>query len=457
MSADYLANLNARQKEAVLAPPGANLVLAGAGSGKTRVIVRRILRLLEEGAAPSEILAITFTNKAAGEMRERLAAAPGGRARGVWLGTFHAVCARVLRAEAEAAGLPRNFAVFSRSECLALLKRRMEAAGVSAERYPPRSVLEWIGRRKTAVGEEEEAAPPPFSVGETAERLAPGYGRALREAGAVDFDDLLALPLRLFRARPDVLRKYQERFREILVDEYQDTNPAQDALVALLSRARGRVFAVGDDDQGIYGWRGARVENILNFERRFPGARVFRLEENYRSSGSILAFAARVMEGAAARRAKRLFTNNPAGAAVCYLAADDPEAEAEAIIARLVEAGAGGRVPWREVAVFYRVNTQSRPLEEAARRRGVPYQVVKGQRFFDRAEVRDLAAYLRTIIRPEDGEAFARVVNRPPRGLGEARARAIAPEGAANFTMADAEEAIAAGRIRGRPRGASGN
>lgn len=447
MSADYLANLNPQQREAVLAPPGANLVLAGAGSGKTRVLVRRVLRLLEEGAAPSEILAITFTNKAAGEMREPLAAALGEGARGVWLGTFHAVCARILRAEAEAAGLPRNFAVFSRSECLALVRRRMEAAGVSAERYSPRAVLEWIGRRKTAVGEEEP--PLPFSVGETARKLAPGYERALREAGAVDFDDLLALPPRLFRARPDVLRKYQERFVEILVDEYQDTNPAQDALVALLSRAHGRVFAVGDDDQGIYGWRGARVENILNFERRFPGARAFRLEENYRSSGAILAFASRVMGGAAARRAKRLVTSNPEGAAVRFLAADDPEAEAEAIIARLVEAGAGGRVPWGEVAVFYRVNAQSRPLEAAARRRGIPYRVVKGQRFFDRAEVRDLAAYLRALIRPEDGAAFARVVNRPPRGLGETRARAISPEGAESFTMADAEEAVAAGRIKG--------
>lgn len=448
---DYLEGLNPQQKEAVLAPPGANLVLAGAGSGKTRVIVRRVLRLLAEGLAPSRILAITFTNKAAGEMRERLAAAPGGGARGVWVGTFHAVCARILRAESEAAGLPRNFAVFSRAECLALLRRRMKAAGVNADRYPPRSVLEWIGRRKTAIRAEgaDEAEPPPFSLEETARRLAPGYARDLREAGAVDFEDLLALPLRLFRSRPDVLRKYQERFREVLVDEYQDTSPVQDELVSRLSRASGRVFAVGDDDQGIYRWRGARVENVLNFERRFPGARVFRLEENYRSSGGILAFAERVMEGAAARRAKRLFTRNPAGAAVCCLAAKDADAEAEALIAHLVEAGAGGRIPWREAAVFYRVNTQSRPLEEAARRRGIPYQVVKGQRFFDRAEVRDLAAYLRALLRPEDGEAFARVVNRPPRGLGPERAGAIAPEGAASFTMADAEAALSAGRIKG--------
>ncbi len=223
----------------------------------------------------------------------------------------------------------------------------------------------------------------------------------------------------------------------------------QDELVALLSRAHGRVFAVGDDDQGIYGWRGARVENILQFERRFAGARVFRLEENYRSSGAILGVASRIVGGAGARFEKRLFTRNPAGEGVCYLAAANPEEEAEALIKHLIEAGAGVRVPWKDVAVFYRINTQSRALEEAARRRGIPYQVVKGQRFFDRAEVQDLAAYLRVLIRPEDGAAFSRIVNRPPRGLGPERLKAIAGEGAAGVTIADAEAALAAGRLRG--------
>ena len=446
---DYLKDLNPQQKEAVLAPPGANLVLAGAGSGKTRVIVHRILRLLEEGIAPDRILAITFTNKAAGEMRARLFASPGTGARGIWVGTFHAVCARILRAEAEAAGLSPSFTIFSRSECLTLIKRCLAAANISEERYAPRAVLEQIGSRKTSLAEAGDSESPPFSIEATARKVAPAYERALREAGAVDFDDLLARPLSLFRRHSDVLRKYQEKFQEILVDEYQDTNPVQDELVALLSRAHGRVFAVGDDDQGIYGWRGARVENILQFERRFAGAQVFRLEENYRSSGAILNLASRIVGGAGARHEKRLFTRNPLGEAVRYLAAANPEEEAEGVIKLLMDAGAGGAIPWDEAAVFYRINTQSRPLEQAARRQGIPYQVVKGQRFFDRAEVQDLAAYLRLLIRPEDGEAFSRVINRPPRGLGAERLKAIAGEGAQGVTVADAEAALTQGRIRG--------
>lgn len=446
---DYLENLNPQQKEAVLAPPGANLVLAGAGSGKTRVIVHRVLRLLDEGLAPNRILAITFTNKAAGEMRERLFASLGEGARGIWVGTFHAVCARILRAEAGAAGLSPGFTIFSRGECLTLVKRCMATARISEERYAPRAVLEQIGRRKTSPAEVEDAEPAPFSIDATALKIMPAYERALREAGAVDFDDLLARPLQMFRRRPDVLREYQDRFEEILVDEYQDTNPVQDELVALLSRAHGRVFAVGDDDQGIYGWRGARVENILDFDRRFAGARVFRLEENYRSSGAILGLASRIMGEAGARHEKRLFTRKPAGEAVCYLAAANAEEEADAVIEHLIEAGAGGEIPWGDTAVFYRINTQSRPLEEAARRRGIPYQVVKGQRFFDRAEVQDLAAYLRVLLRAEDGAAFSRIVNRPPRGLGPERLKAIAGEGAQGVTIADAEAALDEGRIRG--------
>ena len=445
---DYLKGLNPQQKEAVLAPPGANLVLAGAGSGKTRVIVHRIKRLLDEGLTPHRILAITFTNKAAGEMRERLFSSLGEGVRGIWVGTFHAVCARILRAEAEAAGLSPRFTIFSRGQCLTLVKHCLEAAGISVDRYPPRAVLEQIGRRKTSRPEAGDTEPAPFSVDATARKITPAYDRALREAGAVDFEDLLARPLQMFTRNPDVLKKYQDRFEEILVDEYQDTNPVQDKLVALLSRVHGRVFAVGDDDQGIYGWRGARVENILQFEHRFPGGRVFRLEENYRSSRSILDVASRIVGEAGTRHEKRLFTRNPAGEAVCYLAAANPEAEAEAVIRHLIKAGAGDEIPWNDVAVFYRINTQSRPLEAVARRGGIPYRVVKGQRFFDRVEVQDLAAYLRVIIRPDDGEAFSRIVNRPPRGLGPERLRAIAREGAPGVTIADAQAALDAGCVQ---------
>ncbi|MBI3025577.1 MAG: UvrD-helicase domain-containing protein [Candidatus Tectomicrobia bacterium] len=449
--AGSLDGLNPQQREAVLAPSGANLVLAGAGSGKTRVIVRRILRLLEEGLRPEEVLAITFTQKAAGEMRERLRAALGPRGRGMWVGTFHAVCARILRVEAEAAGLPPGFVVCSRGECLTLLKREMAAAGVNPERYAPKAVLERIGFLKTS------SAPAgadglPFSLDAVAMRLASRYERALWGAGAVDFDDLLCMPIRLFERHPGIREQYQKRFGEVLVDEYQDTNPVQSRLVALFAGGSGRVFAVGDDDQSIYRWRGAEVENIRRFERDFPGARVFRLEENYRSSRRILAAAGGVMEGARGRREKRLFTQNPPGPPVAFLSAPDPQVEAQMILQRLAGVGAGNGFPWGEAAVFYRTNTQSRPLEEEARRRGVPCQVVKGVRFFDRAEVQDLAAYLRVVLRPEDALAFSRIVNRPPRGLGAERLKSIAEEEGI-LTPARARKALDEGRVRGQAAG----
>ena len=446
--AAYLKGLNPQQREAVLAPPGANLVLAGAGSGKTRVIVHRILRLLEEGLRPEEVLAITFTQKAAGEMRERLRAALGPRVRGMWVGTFHAVCARILRAEAEAAGLPPEFVVCSRGECLTLIKREMAAAGVSPERHAPRAVLERIGYIKTS-GQVPGGDGLPFSLDAVAARIAPRYERSLRAAGAVDFDDLLCMPIRLFEARPGIRESYQRRFGEVLVDEYQDTNSVQSRLVALFAGGSGRVFAVGDDDQSIYRWRGAEVENIRRFERDFPGAGVFRLEENYRSSGRVLAAAGGVMAGARGRREKKLFTQNPPGAPVVFLSAPDPQVEAQMLLQRLTALGAGSAFPWEETAVFYRTNTQSRPLEEEARRRGIPCQVVKGVRFFDRAEVQDLAAYLRVVLRPGDAPAFSRIVNRPPRGLGAERLKAIAEE-EGTLTPELARKALEEGKVKGQ-------
>ncbi len=451
--ASYLQGLNPQQRESVLAPPGPTLVLAGAGSGKTRVIVHRILHLLSEGTHPGAILALTFTNKAAGEMRERLAAALGPGGRGVWLGTFHATGARILRREYDRMNLPRDFVVMSRGECLTIIKREMKAAEISAERYPPRSVLERIGKFKTG-GEAPDPDAFPHSVEAVAARLAPRYEKTLRAGGGLDFDDLLALPLKLFRDHPDVLEEYRERFAEILVDEFQDTNAVQNRLVILLAGENRRVFAVGDDDQSIYRWRGADVENIRRFEREFQGARVFHLEENYRSSANILAAAGAVMRRARGRREKRLFTSNPSGEGVVYFDAPDPEVEAQMICQRLMKAGAGETIPWSEVAVFYRTNTQSRPLEEQARRRGIPYQVVKGQRFFDRTEVQDLAAYLRVVNRADDAAAFTRIVNRPTRGLGPSKLLAIqseAEEGAESglVTMDAARSALASGRVTG--------
>ena len=451
---EYLAGLNPQQLEAVLAPPGPALVLAGAGSGKTRVIVHRILHLLSEGTPPGAVLALTFTNKAAGEMRERLKATLGPRSRGVWLGTFHAIGARILRAESERAGLSRDFVILSRGECITLLKREMKKDGLDPERYPPRNILEHIGRMKTSRGAPAGEAPDGGGFAHSAEavaaRLAPRYGRALRAAGALDFDDLLALPLRLFGNHPDVLARYRGQFAEILVDEYQDTNAVQNRMVRLLAGEGGRVFAVGDDDQSIYRWRGAEVENIHRFEAEFPGARVFRLEENYRSSGRILAAAGAVMQAARVRRKKNLFTNNPSGEPVAYFAGADPPVEAQMIFQRLAKAGAGDAIPWGEVAIFYRTNTQSRLLEEEARRRKIPYQVVKGQRFFDRTEVQDLSAYLRVISNLGDAAAFTRIVNRPARGLGPAKVLAISGGGEdALVSVGAARDALASGRVTG--------
>ena len=445
----HLENLSSEQLEAVIAPPGPALVLAGAGSGKTRVIVRRILHLLSDGAPASAVLALTFTNKAAGEMKERLRDALGPGARGVWIGTFHAIGARILRAEYEQAGVPRDFVVMSRGECLTLIKRAMKKEGINPERYPPREVLEWIGRMKTRQGPEGSDAFP-HSPEAVASRLAKPYEKLLRDAGGVDFDDLLALPLALFRKHADVLERYWARFTEILVDEYQDTNAVQHRLIHLLAGEGRRVFAVGDDDQSIYRWRGAEVENIRRFETEFPGARVFRLEENYRCSGRILAAAGGVMRRASGRRDKNLYTNNPDGEPVVYFAGADPQVEAQMIFQRLAKAGAGEAFPWGEAAVFYRTNTQSRALEEEARRRKVPYQIVKGQRFFDRAEVQDLSAYLRAALNPTDAAAFTRIVNRPTRGLGPAKILTISGgDEDGLISIGAARDALSSGLVTG--------
>jgi len=450
----HLATLNSQQVEAVLASSGPALVLAGVGSGKTRVIVHRILHLLSEGNPPGAILALTFTNKAAGEMRVRLKAALGFQSPGIWLGTFHSIGARILRAEHERVGLPRDFIIMNRGECLAFLKREMKKDGLSFERYPPKYILELVGRIKTSWAASSGETLPESSFTHSAEavaaRLAPRYGKSHRAVGALDFDDLLALPLRLFMDHPDVLARYRRQFAEILVDEYQDTNAVQNRMVRMLGGEEGRVFAVGDDDQSIYRWRGAEVHNIQRFEAEFSGARVFRLEENYRSSGRILAAAAAVMRFARGRREKNLFTNNPTGEPVAYFSGADPSVEAQMIFQRLAKVEAGGLIPWGEMAIFYRTNTQSRPLEEEARRRKIPYQVVKGQRFFDRTEVQDLSAYLRVFLNPGDATAFTRIVNRPPRGLGPAKLLAISGGGEDVLVSVDAaRNALVSGRITG--------
>ncbi|MBU6367873.1 MAG: UvrD-helicase domain-containing protein, partial [Gemmatimonadetes bacterium] len=414
--------LNPAQAEAVAHDEGPMLVLAGAGSGKTRVLTTRIARLIAaRGVAPHEILAVTFTNKAAGEMRERIGRLLGEEPRGMWCGTFHALGARLLRGVAGVVGRQPNFTIYDEDDTLAAVKRIMERRRLSPQQWTPKAILGAISAAKNALvapGDFSRAARDPFATA-----VAGVYGdleAALEQANAVTFDDLLVLPVRVLERDEGVRAHYQRRFRHVLVDEYQDTNAAQYRFVQLVGGQHRNVMVVGDDDQSIYGWRGADIRNILDFERDFPGARVVRLEENYRSTPGILALANTVIAENTGRRGKTLRATRPAGEPVTLLEALDERDEADAITDAIQARRARGRVEYRDCAVLYRTNAQSRALEDACRRRGIPYRLVGAVRFYDRREIRDLLAYLKLIANPADDEAFRRAVAVPRRGVGDA-------------------------------------
>ncbi|HSA57628.1 MAG TPA: UvrD-helicase domain-containing protein [Gemmatimonadaceae bacterium] len=417
-----LAGLNPAQREAVLHVEGPLLVLAGAGSGKTRVLTSRIARLIEyEGVDPRAILAVTFTNKAAEEMRARIAARLGAEPVGMWSGTFHAIGARFLRTHAALAGRTSSFTIYDEDDTLAVVKHVMERLRISTRERPPQAVVAAISDARNAlvsVEEYEALARDGFTRDvATVYRQLEG---ALRQANAVTFDDLLTLPVSVLDQHADVLERYRKRFQFILVDEYQDTNRAQYRLVSLLGGAHGNVAVVGDDDQSIYGWRGADIRNILDFERDFPGARVVRLEENYRSTPQILELANAAIQANVGRKGKTLRTRRPSGDQVTVVAALDERDEADFVIddmQRRRYSARGRRLS--DFAVLYRTNAQSRALEEALRRHGVPYRLVGAVRFYDRREVRDLLAYLKLVANPADDEAFRRAVAVPRRGIGE--------------------------------------
>ena len=416
-----LSTLNPAQREAVTTTEGPLLVLAGAGSGKTRVIVHRIAWLMQKGVRPESILAVTFTNKAAGEMRERVRAVAGAAAADVHVSTFHAFGLSLLQAEHEAAGLPRRFAICDAGDQIALVKRCMREVKVDDRSFDAHRVLSMVSRAKN----EGKRRIRPGAAGQgddydlVASEVFPRYERALRAQRSVDFDDLIALPVAML-TRDEALRsRLTKRFRYLLVDEYQDTNAAQLELLTLLAGERRNVCAVGDDDQAIYGWRGAEVRNILRFERHFPGAKEVRLEENYRSTGNILACANAVIARNPDRRPKTLFTAAGAGDRVRVVALDNEEEEARFVAEELVRLRREGRA-FGDLAVLYRLNAQSRPVEEALRAASVPYAVHGGPAFFDRAEVRDLLAYLKVCVAPEDEVSLARIVNVPARGIGDA-------------------------------------
>jgi DNA helicase-2/ATP-dependent DNA helicase PcrA len=406
-----LSGLNPRQSEAVLAVEGPVLILAGAGSGKTRVITHRIAHLVLDRQVPSEnILAVTFTNKAAAEMRTRAEALLAGQPLRSWMSTFHSFCVRLLRREAVAAGLDPRFQIYDETDQLGAVKEAMRALDLSEKLHPPRRLLARISARKSSgQGEEEEDG---SIAGITAEVEA-RYRQILEAAGALDFDDLLLRAVALLGDNNAVCEAWGRRFPYLLVDEYQDTNRSQYELVRLLARQHGNLTVVGDEDQSIYSWRGARISNILDFERDFPGARVFRLEENYRSTQAILDAASALVERNVRRKGKVLRAVQDGGEPVRLHESVDEYAEAAWVVERIASEQDRPRA-----AILVRMNAQSRLFEEALLRAHLPYLVLGGVGFYDRKEVKDLLAYLRLVSNPSDSVAFHRVVNAPPRGIG---------------------------------------
>jgi len=416
-----LAGLNPAQREAVLHVDGPLLVLAGAGSGKTRVLTTRIAHLVREhGVDPQRILAVTFTNKAAGEMRERLTRLLGGAPTGMWVGTFHAIGARLLRANASLVGRTSQFTIYDEEDTLAVVKRVMESKKISIRDWSPKAVHHAISDAKNALVSPDEyarLAHDPLSRAVT--QVYADLESVMRGQNAGDFDDLLVLPVQLLRANPDRRAAYAGRFQYILVDEYQDTNRAQYELIKMLG-SHGNIAVVGDDDQSIYGWRGADIRNILDFEKDFAPATVVRLEENYRSTKPILDLANVVIAANTQRLGKTLRTTKGGGARVVLVRAADERDEAGWVVDEmLTRRRAEPDLALRDVAILYRTNAQSRAFEEAMRRHGVPYRLIGAVRFYDRREIRDLMSYLKLIANPADDEAFRRAIAVPRRGVGD--------------------------------------
>jgi DNA helicase-2/ATP-dependent DNA helicase PcrA len=417
----YLADLNPAQREAVLATEGPLLVIAGAGSGKTRVLTYRVAHLINAvGAKPNEILAITFTNKAAGEMRERLELLLGRSGRGLWILTFHAACGRILRREAQRLGYRSNFTIYDQADQVRLVKQCLEELERDPKRFTPRGIHAQISNAKNRlVHPDDYAARVQSFYDQTVADVYQLYQRRLFASNAVDFDDLLMLTVDVLERFPEAREKWQEAFRYILVDEYQDTNHAQYRLLQLLAQKNMNLMAVGDPDQSIYAFRGADISNILDFERDFPGTRTIALEQNYRSTNAILEAANHVIVNNRERKPKELWSELGEGEPVRVIEVEDEHAEARFVaagIASLVDEAFSGD----EIAVFYRTNAQSRVLEDVLVRQGIAYQVIGGPRFYERAEIKDAIAYLQVIDNPYDAVSLERIANRPRRGIGDA-------------------------------------
>lgn len=416
-----LDTLNDRQKEAVLTTEGPLLVLAGAGSGKTRVLTYRIAYLIEEkGIKPENILAITFTNKAANEMKERIEKLIGGKAQNMWIGTFHSICVRILRRNIDRIGYSRNFVIFDTTDQKTLIKDCIKELNLNEEFYEPKAILSFISSQKDKLIDADTYMRDNY--GDFRERnkalIYSLYQKKLKENNALDFDDLIFKTIDLFRKNPDVLNDYQERFKYILVDEYQDTNRAQYELIRLLSRKYMNICVVGDDDQSIYKFRGADIRNILEFEKDFPDTKVIKLEQNYRSTKTILEAANHVINNNYGRKSKRLWTENDGGTLIKLYRGYNEHDEANFIANKINEKIKNEGLKFSDFAVLYRTNAQSRVIEEALIKSNIPYKIVGGLKFYDRKEIKDIIAYLRLIQNPVDNISLKRIINVPKRGIG---------------------------------------
>lgn len=439
-----LRSLNEPQREAVLTTKGPLLVLAGAGSGKTRVLTYRIAHMIDAGIArPWEVLAITFTNKAALEMRERLNALIGGPARGMWVSTFHSMCVRILRQDAEKIGYTRAFTIYDTDDQKRLVKTIMAEMDLNPKLFQVNGIMNRISKAKNELIVPSKYAEDAIDIQDkAAARVYEAYQKRLRAANAMDFDDLLMYAYLLLKHHPEVLEAYQERFRYILVDEYQDTNHAQYAITQMLAAKSRNIMVVGDDDQSIYSWRGADIRNILEFEQDYPEAKTVKLEQNYRSTGNILKAANEVIAHNTSRKPKRLFTDAGDGEKISVYVAADERDEGRWIAGEIEKLHEGGK-GYSQMALFYRTNAQSRVLEDMLLRAGVPYRIVGGTKFFDRAEIRHVMAYLSLVENPADDVAFERVVNVPRRGIGASTVDKIrAYAGQLGIPMAAAAEML---------------
>jgi len=418
-----LNQLNPVQQKAVLETEGPLLVFAGAGSGKTRVLTYRIAYLVQEkGVPPRNIFAVTFTNKAADEMRERVEKLLGRSAKGVWVSTFHSACARILRQHIEQLGFKRNFVIYDDQDQERHLKTIMKELNLDFKMFPPRAMQSGIDQLKNEGMTPDRYSPNPYNIFQ--KRLALVYQRYqedLKRNNAVDFGDLLVFVAILFRRFPEILGSYQDLCRYVMVDEFQDTNLIQYQLIRQMVEGHHNICVVGDDDQSIYRWRGAEIGNILNFEKDFPEAKVITLEQNYRSTQSILDAAHHVVRRNRYRKEKKLWTENPEGEPLFFYVAEDEDDEARFVVQKIMEHASNGKSvrPYHDISVFYRINAQSRAIEDELVKRKIPYTVVGGMKFYERKEIKDILAYLKLIDNPSDGLSVRRIINVPPRGIGE--------------------------------------